>query len=723
MKWKLLSTGVLSANALMLALAPTPSFAQDGASSEEIIVTARRREESAQDVPVSVTTFGAAEIERSGFNDFQDYATQVPNLSFAYTNSVGPRAQSIAIRGVFGSDTTGLDLDETPLPGSVDPRVVDLERIEVLRGPQGTLYGARSMGGTVRLLTRQPDLEQRETSLHGVVSATEEGGWNTSAAVGFNLPMIDDRLALRAFLFSEVESGVLDRVAGPSAPAPFTTREDVDEVERQGGQIALSARLLDGALTVTPRFLFQRMHGDSRSLRDVEPSNFVMERPFDIQEPTEDNWELYTLTANYETGFGDFTSATSLFQRRFFDTEDTSEIAALFVGTPLTPATIFAEGEFEGLSQELRFTSDFSGPLQLTAGLFYQDATTEVFFPPVVIGVYISNLFTQLTETQVREQAAFGEATYQLTDRLSVVAGVRFFDNEVSVGGYQDGLIVVPTTFDGVQSESGANPKFGLQYDINDDAMVFLSASRGFRTGGVNTIAEAVCAGDLAGLGLNADEARSYDSDALWSYEAGAKSEWFDRRLLVNVTASHIDWEDVQQAVGLGGCGFVIRQNAGSAEIDSLELELRAHVTDQLTFGLGIGYTDAVITDGGPLAFVQPGTRLQQVPDWTLSASVDYDFTIADVPWFARASYAFVGESTSALNNSTTPRVRPSYTLVDGRIGARIGQAEIALFVDNLTDENANFADTPSLGAELPGRPRIASNRPRTVGVDLRARF
>ena len=163
MKWKLLSTGVLSANALMLALAPTPSFAQDGASSEEIIVTARRREESAQDVPVSVTTFGAAEIERSGFNDFQDYATQVPNLSFAYTNSVGPRAQSIAIRGVFGSDTTGLYLDETPLPGSVDPRVVDLERIEVLRGPQGTLYGARSMGGTVRLLTRWAPQERLRT--------------------------------------------------------------------------------------------------------------------------------------------------------------------------------------------------------------------------------------------------------------------------------------------------------------------------------------------------------------------------------------------------------------------------------------------------------------------------------------------------------------------------------------------------------------------------------
>lgn len=706
-----------------VAHAQLPATAEPNAAEvNEVVVTAQKREENIQDVPISITALSDATLERSGVSDFQDYATRIPNLAFAYTSSVGPLAQSIAMRGIFGDGTTGMYLDETPLPASLDPRVLDLQRIEALRGPQGTLYGARSMGGTVRLITKQPDPDATEFSLHGTLSSTKAGGANGTLDGGLNLPIVANQVAVRAFGYYDHQSGFIDRVSSAGAAAAFRNK-DVNSAQRKGGQIAMVMRLLGDKLTITPRILAERTTLDGRTLVDNDPDNLIMLRPFDIEEPGRDAWELYTLTAQYDAAVGTFTSATSWFDRSFRDQEDFSEVSSLFFGTPLVPVPIRAHGDSDAFSQEMRFTSGLPGPLRLTLGAFYQKSSVTVIFPPTPIGSFIDNVYSQDNVSDITEWAGFGEARLALTDRLALIAGVRYFDNQVKFISVQEGIAVIPGTYGGRQKENGFNPKFGLQFMLNDDINLFATAAKGFRVGGVNAVPDAVCAPDYAALGLDPDQVRSFDSDSLWSYEAGAKSSWLERRLSVNATAFHIDWKDVQQRIGLSSCGSSIGINAGKAESEGFELELQGRPTDALSLTVAGGYTDAKIVDGGALSAIAAGTRVQQVPKWTLSTAVDYDFALASMPVFFHADYAFVDESTSALNTPTNPRRRPAYSLVNTRVGVRLGSVEAAVFLDNAFDERINYADVPALGVELPGRPRISTNRSRTLGIELRARF
>lgn len=315
-----------------LAVGVSPAMAQTG-GDDEIIVTAQRRAQSVQDVPLSITALGAETIERSGFSELDDYAARVPNLSFSASNSSSTDgALSIAIRGVFGNNTTGFYIDDSPLVGALNPRVVDLERIEALRGPQGTLYGARSMGGTVRLITVQPDLEEFSGRLHALGSSTTDGGFNYGLDGAVNIPLIEGVLGVRGVAYYQDNAGFIDRAPRGDAPTPFPVREDIDSETAQGVQLSALWSLMNGDLTITPRVMHERIERDGRTQADFTADNRVNLRQFDIPEPSESEWTLATLTTNYDAGFGSFLSASSWFDRSFSDTEDFSEWTTVIFG-------------------------------------------------------------------------------------------------------------------------------------------------------------------------------------------------------------------------------------------------------------------------------------------------------------------------------------------------------------------------------------------------------
>jgi outer membrane receptor protein involved in Fe transport len=414
------------------ANAATESTSQPG-GLEEVIVTAQKRAESEQSVPMSITTFSAATLQQKAITEFFDYATKVPNLAFAPTGDGVGTARTISIRGISGDNVTGFYIDDVPLPDSLDPRVLDLERIEVLRGPQGTLYGARSMGGTVRLITAVPDLSHFSATVHGGLSDTDRTDRpNYTADAVVNIPLVQDQIALRLTGFYDDEAGYFKRswctdpaTAGvscfPLSTSGRTMVSNVAAVDTYGGSASLTIKAGD-AVTITPRIMMQRTDyngfplGDFNAMPEngigfpapagpytlpspLNTTNFTQARFFDVPEGGSDWWDLYSLTLHWNTGVGELVSSTAYFDRKVDETEDQSEFiwSAITSGVcyppngpgppagtpycnPPAPGPIQEIKDYQRFVQEIRFASTLSGPLQFVVGAFYSDLHGRVPF-------------------------------------------------------------------------------------------------------------------------------------------------------------------------------------------------------------------------------------------------------------------------------------------------------------------------------------------------------
>ena len=694
---------------------------EDGETIETIVVTAQRRAQSIQEVPLSITALSAEEIERAGVAELQDYGVRIPNLVFSAAGSSSTDgAMSIAIRGVFGLNTTGFYIDDSPLLAALNPRVIDLERIEVLRGPQGTLYGARSMGGTVRLITTQPDLQKFSARAHALGSSTTDGGFNYLIDGALNMPVVPGVFGLRAVVYHDHDDGFIDRAPRSDAPASFPVRHDINSEQVSGAQLAALWSGMDGRLTVTPRVMYERVKRDGRTQADFSADNRVNLRQFDIPEPSESKWWLTTLTGSYDADFGSFLAATSWFRRDYSDTEDFSEwtTAVLqFQGASVTYSTT----EQSIFSQELRFVSSWDAPVDLTAGLFYQHSKSTWRFPYTSIDGFSDDAFNLDNPTTIKEQAAFAEVTWHVMPSLRLILGGRAFENKVDFHLRQGGDFIGPDqVFDGKQEESGFTPRLGVQYDLGRDAMVYATMSEGFRIGGVNFYADSLCAAEIQALGLG--DVSTYKSDSLRNYELGLKSQWLERRLTVNAAAFQIDWEDLQQRQGLA-CGFTLNVNAGKARLRGTEVEIQFPAGERGRVTAGAGYIDSEITDNGGLSTVTEGQRVQNVPKLTWNVAYEQGFRLFERPSFLRFDYGYTGSSLSGNNSPTNLLRRPAFEVANLRLGTEFGLDEVSLFAKNLFDEASNFGDIPPLGVQTPGRPRIVVNQPRTIGLEWRRRF
>ncbi|QTH21531.1 TonB-dependent receptor [Rhizorhabdus wittichii] len=745
---------------VMIGCPSAPLMAQgavDGGG--DIIVTATKRSDTLQNVPLSISAIGAASLEQRSASTFIDYAASIPNLGFGYTGDGSFSARTISLRGISGDNTTGFYLDETPVIDSIDPKIVDVDRVEVLRGPQGTLYGARSMGGTVRMITKQPQLGETAGRIHASLGTTRHTDRPNYAADGaINLPL-GDKAALRASAFYQYDAGFFERQFAQGSNGAPGRHDNIGRTKSWGGALSVRLEPTD-RLSITPRLLYQKSVANGfpyadATPADLNPRDLVQRRPFDIAEGGSDRWYLASLDAHYDLGSASLISSTSYFNRRVYETEDqTGVISAFFLdpfGAAPLPAAIDQGVPFKRFVQEIRLVSSDEGALSYVLGGYYSWTRDGEYYPPVPTagldaatgGALGSDLFfSDAYRNTVREPAVFGEATYKLGHGLSATAGLRWYRITTTNLGFQDGLAaggriedladaatggVFPTGRPFRLRQSGVNPKAQLSWKLTPDDMIYATAARGFRPGGVSPAVPPSpalgCAADLAALGTSLSAAKFYKADSLWSYELGAKTSWFGRKLVVNGAAFYIDWKNIQQQI-LPPCGYQFRANAGAARSKGFEIELQARPLPGLELDAALGYIDARISKAGSISALRKGDRVLQVPDWTSSVSLTYTTAIGDDAHLStRIGYSYVGESFSANNDPFNPRRRAPYELWDARLAVTWSRYELALFGKNLGDRRANLADNRSISVETPGRARVVVNQPRTIGIEMRSSF
>jgi outer membrane receptor protein involved in Fe transport len=640
-------------------------------------------------------------------------------------------SRSISIRGIEGRRTTGFYIDDLPLLIGVDPHALDLARIEILRGPQGTLYGARSMGGTVRLITQNPDVTSRSAETRIIASAMDAGGAGYQVNGGVNIP-IGGVAAVRVNAFSLTNGGFENRrFPDPAQPTTYDTVFHVGREDQVGASVALLWNVSD-AFTVRPIIIYQRSAMNGLPLGDIYPGNQIQQRLYDIPEKNVDEWTVGGLTITLHTGAGTLTSATSYYNRNMLEVEEASDWPAQVLGySPPIPTSIPARMPQHEFVQELRFASDLKAPIQFVAGAFYSYSVERLYDDWVIPGlgavkggVFGTNLayFTDNPGFN-HDKALFGEATYSISTRWSATLGLRYSQTSERSTRTSDGVFNGGPSFDQEgASQTEVTPKYVIKYQPSPDQNYYALASKGFRPGGPNGALPG-CDADLAALGLTPADVASFKGDAVWNYEVGAKTRALDRRLQVNGALFWIDWTGVQQTEFLP-CGFTFTGNAGKARSRGGELEASAVPLPGLTLTMGVGYTDAHITASAPTVLAKPGDPIQQVAPWTASSSVDYEFPLAaTLKGIARLDYSYVDHSLSTHIDPLNPRIRPSYELANIRLGVSRGPWNVIGFVNNLTNARPNFADNESQAAELAGRPRILTCPPRTYGIETNIHF
>jgi outer membrane receptor protein involved in Fe transport len=736
-----------------LALEVTSESQPSSSMVEEVVVTATRRSESIQSVPMSITAVTAATLQESAATTFFDYASGIPNLSLGFSDSGAnagfANSRQVTIRGIAGAGTTGFYIDDTPVPASIDPKVVDVSRIEVLRGPQGTLYGSLSMGGTVRMITEQPDDRNLLARAHGALSDTERTNtpnYQTDGAL--NMPLIDGKLGIRISGVREEDGGYFKRYAQNTG----RTIDNIGQSASNGAEVALLWQPID-SLSITPRVMYQYSQWNGTPFSTVnynasqltpifiKPGSFTQTEPFDIPEAAIDEWTLSSLDIKYNQPWGTVVLSSSYFKRRTVDRQDESvAVADLFGFSPALPASIQEESHPRYQVEELRFASSFSRPFQVVAGYYYQHLNTSgVSYQPNFVpglnaatGLGTDEVFESKGRAVQKEKAPYAEATYDITGHLRATVGLRQTEiNTLTGPSHTDGIFGAPNRVRITNvTQKIVTPKYSVQYRFSPDSQMYATAAKGFRPGTTSFLPTAVtCGSQLASYGFKPGQLDVLP-DTVWSYEVGAKTSWLNQRVTVDAAVFRINWSKIQENVSLP-CGASFVANGGDARSQGAELDINARITDKLSVQLSGGYDDAKYTTTVPGALFQTGDRIPQVARESFEIGVNYTqpvFTGAEA--FGHLDYRVVGDAWSTNNSVTDPTtghviplIRPAYHMADLRAGLRNGPAEYALFVKNLTNEVVNLSDTAAVSFPAPGITRVAVNQPRTIGVEVRYRF
>jgi outer membrane receptor protein involved in Fe transport len=740
------------------ALAQTvsgPTAAPPSDAVEEVVVTAERRPQSVQTVPMSITAISSDTIQKFDIQDFADYAKLVPNLSYGMGVGAGgvteysqgvTASTGISIRGISGYNTTAFYIDDTPVPESLNPRILDIDHIEVLRGPQGTLFGASSMGGLVRVITQPADMN----TFSGVVDLQGYGmshggapGSEGSAVV--NLPLIADLASVRLSAFESYTPGFFQRtyddpkalnVTGETVAGPAKVTDNVGAQREEGLGATFRITPVNG-LVITPVLRWQRTTDDGFPLAEFNPDNLVQRRILNEPEYASDEFFFAALTGSYTTPIGRFVSSTSWLNREGFDNEDSADANSLtFSEIFQQPLKLLADPAIGLLNvttvtEEDRFESHFNFPVQVVAGIFYQDVETHYVNYITMPGLS--------SEVPTGTDTVFDLTTKNSTTQLAGYVGLTytpFKPLEIEVGGRESQLTnntsANSTGFFGTgpaQNKSTQNaftPRASVKYHVTPDTMVYATAAQGFRIGGANSPLGSVC----NGLGYNTAEQIPYNSDSLWSYEAGVKGSALDKRLAYSADVYHIDWSKIQQPVvlsnGSGGCYADLTLNLGAAKSDGVEFETAAKITKQFSLRVAGGYEDARLTSVTKAPNIPStsyvGEPLNGVPKWTASTSADYEIPQTWGNYFIRGQYGFTGQSTSYTEVSSGLE-RKAYEITDLRVGVNRDGYTLTLFAKNLFNSRPNLSDEISVGALAANRYRFAIGAPREVGLDLHYHF
>ncbi len=745
--------------------------ADTGGELQEIVVTAEKRESTVQKTPISITAISGSELQAQGLSDFTSVAQQVPGVSF---KTSGPGQTEFEMRGLTStggeSPTVGFYLDDAVLTPAamaqngktvIDPSLFDLNRVEVLRGPQGTLYGAGSMGGTIKLVTNQPDPHAFGGSVEVIGSdTTGSGGFNHTENVMLNIPLMQDVVALRLVGTDKYIDGWIDRkvlnpfpvevnnstARGDVAGAPVAQDIRHSNTERlQAGRAALLIQPNE-RLSITLGFMHQSLTQDGLNTIDSPPLNEVHYQPFDVPEPFEDKFDLYTLTGKYNFDAFQLVSATAYWDRQQNQTQDISEAMQDYIGGFFGPpaswpfsstgtvteagntwfglgaGTITEDDYTRQFSEELRLASTGDGPLQWLVGGYYSSfgATSHVYsFYPLTNNGFnadfgTNNLADNHRKVDIDQYAAFGEASYLLPGHFKASVGARYYqyhsNSVTSVSGVSANGTSNPLF--GLAQNSGVTPKFDLAYIPDDNTTIYGTVSKGFRPGGPNSPIPVPPCPSAAPT--------QFGPDSVWNYELGEKLRFFDSRVSVNGAIYYEDWTGVQQQVA-PSCGFKFTANAGKAKVYGAELEVAVVLVPGFVLAQNVGYTHATNSTTLPAAGVVAGERLLDVPEVTANTSLSYKQPIADGKnLVARLTNSYVD---SIQDITFTRNTLPAYDLVGLRLGVEAGRWSAFLFADNLTNKMALLSDTGALSANISILNRVATNQPRTIGADLNFKF
>jgi outer membrane receptor protein involved in Fe transport len=724
---------------------------------QEVVVSATRRSEVQLNVPMSIAVLSADTLREAEVKSFNDFGTLVPSLSFSYGagSAYGGNTQdrAVAIRGIQGQDTTGFYLDDLPLPISLSPRILDIQRIEVLRGPQGTLFGADSMGGTIRLITTSPDLNKFSGFLDGQASSVDGGGNGYQIYGTLNAPIVDDKLALRITPFVGQDGGYINRLwpitppdsaATPSTvpPGPYSEQKNTAQNEYYGVDASLLWKPTSN-LTIRPRSIYQHSSVNGLPLGNYSADNLNNVFHFDVPEGTTDRFWINGVTIDFETGVGTITNAFDVMDRHTGDNENLTEFTAFVLGTPMAPAPVSQFDETHIVNEELRFVSGWQSPLQLTAGFFYNrqsyhleftqpvpEALSPVLAPSTVIA---ANYYERFQD----ERALFGELSYQFTPQWSATLGGRYSKDSSSSNTWAWGAAFPPAQtleeavpFATSEHDSVFTPKVVLRYQPSGNLTVYADAAKGFRPGNGQLPPPLDLCGDaLASLGLTQEQLSTYKPDSVWSYELGAKALTVDHRYQLNAAIYWINWDNFRAQLPLP-CGFAAVVNAGKAVSRGVELDFSAVPMTNLTLEGGFGYDNAEIRDAGslvlspPVWWQIPGSKLTGVAPITAHFSAAYRIPLTGGRGLElRADYSFTDQSLTATTNPYEPYVRPSYSLLGFRTAFTTGNAQFALFVRNALDQHPNYGEQYSIGGFVPDRLRWSTGVPRTYGLEISHTF
>ncbi len=692
-------------------------------SIEEIVVTATKRgEETAQSVPLSITALSARGLKESGATELSEWSHSVPGLVF---QDQGPGDKRYIIRGVqsIGAPTVGVYLDNAVISGSngeddgggknIDIRLFDIDRIEVLRGPQGTLYGAGSLSGTIRLVTKQPKLGQFEGNAGAELSTTEKGGRNYSVNGTINLPLVDGKLAMRAVGWRVDDSGFIDNIR--------LGLRDINTEKTNGGRASLTWAVTD-RLKVTGSVLYQEQNIGGKSFffptdGDLKNSEFT-------QGPRTDRATISQLEVNYQ--FDKFNlDVSSAYFKRFVDFKFDSTPILIFFGVPDLPAVTLQPEDSSIFTNEARLSSKLDGPFQFVAGTLYQKLKRSFVSSVVTVdanGLATQtdpNIFGRTSSKKVEQYAVFGEGTYQVTPKLSMIVGLRWFKstedaNSQNTFPFFGGPPELPRVSH--SSETKVTPKVSVSYQINSDALVYALAAQGFRQGGTND----------AGFGAIIQVPEGFKSDSLWNYEVGLKSSWLERHLIFNLTAYAIRWTDIQTLNRTPGLGFPYIGNAGKASSDGLEAELTARPISGLELQGSISVQNARLTEDQPLAATdndagRAGDRIPNTPKFTASGATQYTHALtSSIDGVVRAQVSYVGSSQTYFSDRSAfyQRLAP-YALNDFRLGLQAERWNATVFVKNAFDRRAEVDKLYQTDSPL----SVFTARPRTIGVSADYRF
>lgn len=710
-------------------------------SLDEVVVTAQRRSERLQDVPEAITALNGESLNQLHLQGTADLAQRVPGLSF---DVLGPGESTLSIRGLgtaYGlAPAVSYYLNETPLDirtdgyaGAPDIDFFDVDRVEVLRGPQGTLYGSSSMGGALRVLTAQPDPTALSVNAQLGGSNMEGGGAGYSAKSAVNLP-VTANAAIRLVGTYEHIPGYINRAApddyGAAQPASSLVARRTNDVDLEGGRFIGNWKPTD-TLSITTSLVFSRIAADDKSqwfsnLPDFTTAGY-------IASPLTSRLTVGNLAITYDAGFASILSSTSVLSRSVDALNDFTlfwaNLAPAFGLSypPNRPGTDFTTSRNSGVVQEIRLTSPAQQRLRWVAGAYFSryrqhstETTNSAEFAADIGQTDSPNLYS-FDQAVIDQQAAvFADFTYKILPQVEVTVGERYYELRDSLENAQSGVLAAPNQPLVHAKASGNSPRFVLTYHPMDDTLLYATAARGYRPGGPNV-------GLPEGVGCSLNNAYSplYEPDSVWNYEVGAKADAWQRRLSVNVAAFRIDWKNVQQAVADPGCGYIFVANAGSARSKGVEAEINVRPIEHLRMWLSGSYTNAqYVSIAAPFqgaSAVQPGDDVPDVPRQKLNIGGELTRSISGYMSYLRFDWSHLG---SVPTGFTYRDVRPAYNSLDAAIGLRTERYEVSLYGHNLTNTvgvlSIQEGATDSYGSVFNSR---ITTPPRTVGIDLSLHF